>query len=400
MLKKLRIKFVMVIMSIVLGMLLIIFGLVYHFTDVNMTEHRENTLHTLVQAAKNPEAMMHRQDVGMPYILIRVDRFGQLLASGVTGYDIQDEDFVRELVEDIYDIGRVSGVLKAYDLQYYCEVDLAGQYFALVDISAQEQSLQSLVTIGIWVGVGAIIAFFGISLLLAYWVVKPVDKAWKQQKQFISDASHELKTPLTVIMSNAELMGGEEVDPEDARQYAQNIALTAQRMRRLTEGMLELSRVDNGQVKKSFEALDLSALVEQGILPFEPAFYEKHMRLESSIAPNIHVRGNAQYLSQVVDILLENALKYSDPGIVHVTLQRYGRGHCLLAVANPGTPIAPEDRQAIFERFYRCDTARTHNGSFGLGLAIAQSTVREHDGDVWVESNETGNCFCVTIPTI
>ena len=108
--------------------------------------------------------------------------------------------------------------------------------------------------------------------------------------------------------------------------------------------------------------------------------------------------GSEQYLHQLVDILLDNAGKYSAPGIVAVDLQRQGRGQCLLTVANPGEPIATEDLKRIFERFYRTDKARSRTGSFGLGLAIAQSVVQEHGGRIWAESNVTGNRFCVLLP--
>ena len=400
MLKKLRIKFVVVIMSIVLAMLLIIFGLVYHFTAENMAQHTENTLHALVQAAKRPDQIMVQQDVGMPYIIIRVDMFGQMLASGVSSYDIEDEKFIQSLAKDILRRGVHSGMLEEYGLQYYCDMDITGQYFALVDVSVQSRSLQSLVSIAVWVGVGAFIVFFCISLLLAFWAVKPVEKAWKQQKQFISDASHELKTPLTVILSNAELLNNSEIDREEAQQYLENITVTAHRMRSLTEGMLELSRADNGQVKMHFENIDFSNLLVNSVLPFEPAFYEKHMRLESRITDGIRVKGCQDYLTQVIGILLENALKYSDPGVVSVNLQYYGKGKCLLAVANPGVPLTPQEQKDIFRRFYRADTSRSHDGSFGLGLAIAKTVVQEHDGEIWVQSNSTGNCFFVSLPII
>ena len=110
------------------------------------------------------------------------------------------------------------------------------------------------------------------------------------------------------------------------------------------------------------------------------------------------MNGSDRYLSQVVQILLDNAVKYSQPGIVELQLQRYGRGQAMLTVSNPGNPIDPNDRERIFDRFYRADEARTGSGSFGLGLAIAKSMVEEHGGRIWVESNETGNCFCIILP--
>ena len=144
--------------------------------------------------------------------------------------------------------------------------------------------------------------------------------------------------------------------------------------------------------------MDYSKLVADALLPFEPVLYEKGLMLQSSLAQGITLTGSEQYLHQLVDILLDNAGKYSAPGIVTVALQRQGRGQCLLTVANPGEPIPTEDLKRIFERFYRTDKARSRTGSFGLGLAIAQSVVQEHGGRIWAESNATGNRFCVMLP--
>ena len=229
--------------------------------------------------------------------------------------------------------------------------------------------------------------------------MKPVDRAWQQQKQFVSDASHELKTPLTVILSNAELIDGEEGLSEDGRQFAKNILFMSRKMRNLTEGLLELSRADNGQVKQHFAPVDLSKLAEESVLPFEPAFYEQGMVLQWHIEEGVRCNGNEQYLRQVVDILLDNARKYSAPGTVYLELKRQNR-QCLLTLFNPGEPIAPEERERIFDRFYRSDRARSQSGSFGLGLSIAKSIVTEHGGRIWVQSNQNGNLFCVSIPAV
>ena len=170
-------------------------------------------------------------------------------------------------------------------------------------------------------------------------------------------------------------------------------------MRRLVEGLLELARADNGQIKKHFALLNFSKLTQDICLAFEAVFYENALALESNIQSDVLVMGNAQYLYQVVDILLDNARKYSIPGTVTVCLQRQG-GACLLSVSNPGEPIPAKDKEKLFERFYRADKARTGTGGFGLGLAIAKSVVDEHGGSIWVESNGGQNTFFVQLPTV
>ena len=162
---------------------------------------------------------------------------------------------------------------------------LFAQTLVFVDVSGHNAALHSLVQSCVLVGCVALAAFFVISLLLARWAVRPVEKAWQQQKQFVSDASHELKTPLTVIMSNAEMMQNPDFEPDSKQQFADNILVMTRQMRNLVEGMLELARVDNGQVKTAFEKLNVSELVNDSLLPFEPVLFEKGLHLEAYIQP-------------------------------------------------------------------------------------------------------------------
>ena len=157
-------------------------------------------------------------------------------------------------------------------------------------------------------------------------------------------------------------------------------------MRGLVEGLLNLARVDNGVVKTVFTDLDLTELVNDCLLPFEPLYFEKGMELVSDLEPGIHVRGSESHLRQVVDILLDNAAKYATPqSTVQVQLRRQGI-YGLLTVSNPGEEISKEDLKNIFKRFYRIDKARSMNHSYGLGLSIAQSILQDHGGKIWAES--------------
>lgn len=397
MLKKLRAKFVFVNMAIVLTMLLVIFGMFYHFTRLDLEKDTQTALRTMAQRALQP-GTPRPLDSSLPYFTLRINAWGEIVAAGVIGYDIEDEAFLHELIQELYQQRENEGYLEKYGLRY-CRVSGGGVFAAaFVDDSSHVEVLQTIVVTGVGIGTVSLIVFFLISLLLARWMVKPVDTAWKKQKQFISDASHELKTPLTVIMSNAELL--QTVDEAGQKErYCSNILTMSHRMRDLVEGLLNLSRVENGQIKQSFERQDFSRIAEAAILPFEPLFFEKGLTFRSQIEDGIFVIGNERYLSQLIQILLDNALKYSAPGIVDLQLQRKGRNQTLLTVSNPGNPIDREEQEHIFDRFYRSDQARTGSGSFGLGLAIAKTTVLEHGGRIWVDSNQTGSCFSVLLPS-
>ena len=396
MLKKLRIKFVVVNMSIVLAMLLIIFGMLFSFTKIDLEKDAQALLRKNAQDAlqlPNPKT----EAMDMHYFTVRINARSEVSSYGYTAFDLDDGQFIQEVVYEALGSRHQEGFIRKYDLQYYKLITRDLIVISFVEQSVQQEVLQSLLITGSIVGGVSLLVFFVISLFLAKWIVRPVDVAWKKQKRFISDASHELKTPLAVIMANAELMQSTE-NMEEKDRYCSNIFHMSVRMRGLVEGMLDLSRVDNGQVKNSFQKLTLSDLVEEALLPFEPMFFENDLTLQSNVEQGIAVSGNDRYLSQVVHILLDNALKYSAPGIVELQLQRYGRSQALLTVSNPGNPIGEAERERIFDRFYRQDEARTGSGSFGLGLAIAKSLVTEHGGRIWVDSNKTGNCFCVLLP--
>ena len=396
MLKKLRLRFICINMAIVTGMLLIIFGLVLHFTYSDLDSKSDAMLQSMTQSIRDTGSV--GRNIQLPYFTLQINTWGEVIASGNTHYDISDKNFIQELIQYVYTADRTMGIVEKYELKYSIISGIGVQKLCFLDISSQKIALSSLLQTSIFTGLIALTAFAFISILLARWAVKPVDRAWQQQKQFISDASHELKTPLTVIMSNTELLQAEEHDPEDRTRFTENILSSAKKMRSLVESMLELARADNGHIRTSFETVDLSKTISDAVLPFEPLFFENNMLLETYIEHGIQINGSIQHLQQLTSILLDNAIKYSEPGMVMLELRRFGRNQCMLTVSNPGNPIAKNDLKRIFERFYRSDTARANSGSFGLGLSIAQRITQEHKGEIWAESNPNGNRFCVTLP--
>lgn len=396
MLKKLKWKFVGVTMGIVLAMLAVLFVLVYHFTRTDLENQSYADLQQVTSAARGG-LREPVQNVTHPYFVVYVLPTGELFTIGATNYDLNDMNFMQGLVNEVIAQGKSAGVLTRNELFFQYEQTYTGSMIVFVDIAGSNDSLQALVRNCLIVGGVSVLLFFALSILLARWMVRPVERAWTQQKQFVSDASHELKTPLAVIMSNAELLQSSEQSEENKKQFADNIFVMSKQMRGLVGGLLELARADNGQVQKHLARLQLSALVSDAVLPFEPVFFEKGLELKYNVQPYIVVNGNDGYLRQVVDILLDNAAKYTEKGIVVLNLQRRGR-QCLLTVSNPGKPIPNEELEKVFARFYRSDEARTRTGSFGLGLSIAKEIVKAHKGKIWAISNPTGNCFCVLLP--
>ena len=236
----------------------------------------------------------------------------------------------------------------------------------------------------------------GVSWLLSGFVSRPVVRTWQDQQQFISDASHELKTPLTVILSSADLL--EESASGEQQRYVDNILAESRRMKELVEDMLTLSRTESGRAAAPFAPLDLSDLVTDAALRFEPVAFEAGHPLEYDIQNGLSLTGDCQQLDQLVDILLDNAVKYAAPGgAIRLTLNAAGR-NAVLAVENPGERIPAEKLSHLFDRFYRVDDARTGAAGFGLGLAIARQITARHKGTITAASDESATRFTVTLP--
>lgn len=399
MIKRLRWKLVCINMAMALAMLAVIFVLVYQFTAADLQKSEEAALRSAATAKLHPD--MSGSFGGVPCFTLRISGPGFLVAAGSNSYDLSDMETLSEIYMQALETEEKTGVLKAYGLRFYRSDGPEGTVFAFTDISHAIRTLRGLLETFVLIGAVSVLGFLGISILLARWAVKPVAKSWSQQQQFVADASHELKTPLTVILTNAELLQQEEYSPEEKSRFAENILAMSRQMRHLVESLLQLARADNGQAQAAQSCLDLSSLVENAALPFEPAYFERGLVLDCRILPGIRVMGNEAHLRQVVDILLDNGLKYAAPTApVVLTLNHYGRGKCLLTVFTPGQPLSDTACRDIFKRFYRLDAARTDRSSYGLGLSIAQRLVQEHKGQIWAQGFPSGNAFYVCLPEI
>ena len=406
MLKRLKIKFVCINMLIVTIMLCIILGMVYYFTCRSLEEESIRMLQTTADSLRmdmpggglgaGPEEMPQKS--GLPCFVVRMNEKGELLVEDEGNFDVSDETYLKEIVDSALSGKEQEGVLEKYNLRFCLRNTPMVQYILFADISGEKSTLRGLVRSCIMIGIFSFLIFLVLNLFLARWAVKPVSEAWTRQRQFIADASHELKTPLTVILTNAELL--QDSDGTGQARFSENILVMARQMRGLVEGMLELARVDDGAVKMTMEPVDFSDLVRDSILPFEPLYYENGLELDYRIEENIIVNGSKNHLIQVVEILLDNAMKYSASETrADVTLKKQGM-HCVLTVTNIGNTLLPEDLKHIFRRFYRIDKVRNQNGGFGLGVSIAESIVREHDGRIWAASSGGVNSFYVQLPQV
>lgn len=400
MIQKLRLKFVMINMTIVTMMLCAILGLVFYFTRENLEAESIGMLHSI---AENPFPQelpgAPEQDVRLPFFVVRHGVKGDLITTNGGYYDLSDREFLNQLMEEVSENPKTFGVLEDYHLRYYRLDTPIDKCIAFADISSEQATLSHLTRSCLLIGVLGFFLFLGISVWLSGWAVRPVDQAMRQQRQFVADASHELKTPLTVIMTNAELMKSGVYPPEKEGQFLSGILTVSKQMRGLVEQMLELARTDLLDVKETFQEINLSELLEEELLNFEPVFYEAGLSLQTEIEPELVTEGNEEKLRRLPGILLDNAGKYAAKGgRVSVSLKRQGRKHCLLTVSNEGTELSPDECRQIFKRFYRMDGVRSRSGSYGLGLSIAENIVNLHHGRIWAESHDGWNHFYIRLP--
>ncbi len=392
MIKKLKLKFLSVNMIIVTVMLIVIFGLIIFFTA--SASEKEN-LQQLRAALSMPPHSDHAEDAppSLPYqiFVIRQTPRGQLAVSGNGDYKIAEEIFSAAIAS-----GKRDGVLKEYNLRFCVMNTPVDKSVSFSDLSVEQAMLFRLVRTCIFISLLALGAFFIVSLILARWIVRPMETAWEQQKQFAADASHELKTPLTVIITNAELLRSNKYGEEKRTRFAESILTMAEQMRGLTESLLELARSD-ARTEISFETIDFSELISDSALPFEPLFFEKGLTLRCEAEKGITVKGSRSQLSRLTDILLDNALKYSYPNTEAVLSLKKRGNTCILSMESRGDTISKADLKNIFRRFYRADKVRGMNKSYGLGLSIAENIVKEHGGRIYAESEGGVNRFYVKL---
>jgi signal transduction histidine kinase len=398
MIGRLRWKFIIAVMVITALILASALAAFYYFMERDIA--REST-DALMRAAGDPILSTRPWEPGharRPHFIVDTDANGGIVDTYGSTFDQSDEDILEQIVFATLARGRMTGVLDGYNLRYYKMKLRNGWRAAYNDISFEKTMLSDFSTNALLIGAAIMAAVFLNSILLARWMVGPAERVWKQQKQFVADASHELKTPLSVVQSNAEMLsahyGG---SGDESSRWAENIKTGSLQMRRLIEEMLHLARTDADTAAAVKDPVDFSSLVSGASLRFEPAAYEKGLVFTERIAPGLYVTGDAEMLRRLAEILLDNAVKYCVPGgEVRAGLESRPHKTVLLRVSNPSG--APVDASRIFDRFYRGDTARGTDGGFGLGLSIGRNIVRAHHGKIWVEHTGGIVTFSVSLP--
>ena len=314
---------------------------------------------------------------------------------------VMSDEALKNLAAQLMTGGKRRGISGRMIYRIASDESSGRSYVAMMDNTLIDSSMKTLIMNTVVFGAGALIILFFVSLKASKEIMKPVEDTYQKQKQFISDAGHELKTPISTVNANAEILQREIGN----NRWLDNILYENRRMKELVTGLLDLSRTEN--VEAVHTDVDFSRIVTGGILPFDSTAFEKGLLLESDIEQDIHLEGDPNQLGQLVATLLDNAVSHAEKtqnanesaGKILVTLHEEDKC-AVLKVTNPGKEIPAEERDRIFERFYRTDSSRELNGHYGLGLAIAKAVVTAHEGEIKVECDNGITTFIVRIPTL
>lgn len=403
MIRKLRWQFVAACMGLIAAVLAIVFGCVWASAQNALERSSHMALEQALSRRGGDLRPGFRQNGGddqvlLPYFTVQV--WGTTVyVTGGTYSGLEDTDALTAILTDCLSQEADEGSLPGYALRYLRQDDGLYTQIAFVDISLETAALRQMMASYLRIGLLSLLLLAGASFLLSLRVTRPVERAWRQQRQFFSDASHELKTPLTVILSNAEMLETSDL-PERESRWRDNILSESRQMKTLVEEMLTLSRTEDAQRKPTVADVDLSDLSEDCALAFEPVAFEAGKPLSWDVTPALTVSGDGEKLRRLLSILLDNAAKYGAPGEGIVLSLRAERSQAILSVANGsgGHPIPPEELPRLFERFYRADASRGEQSGFGLGLPIAQAIAKEHHGALRAESDEQATRFTFTLP--
>lgn len=306
-----------------------------------------------------------------------------------TGMGVSEEELT-ELAERLIDKNKSSGVSGSW--VYLVDHNQGCTLVVVIDNTIMSDSISTLLRYTVLFGCITIVLLFVMSFYFARYIVHPLEESYQKQKQFISDAGHELKTPIAVVSTNLELLEREFGESK----WSNNVKFEMERMSRLVYQLLELAKAESAEPQMI--RLDFYRLVTGGVLPFESVAFETGRELRMEVEDNIYVMGNPEQLGNLVSILVDNALHYAPEHSVISVLLKSERGRAVLSVSNEGE-IPEEQIKKLFDRFYRADSSRGgENLHYGLGLAIAKAVVTTHHGKIDVSCKENQVIFSVSLP--
>ncbi len=301
-----------------------------------------------------------------------------------------DEDSIIVIANNIINNHKDKIYIGNLAIDKYSYVFTPNNTLIIMDNTNINNLLKEKILSNVLIFVIAEIVIFIITYLITNWIIDPVKKSFEKQKIFVADASHELKTPLSVMIASADAYFNDKND-----KWVYNMKNESERMIKLVTELLDLAKTEREQ-DLVLEQKNLSDIIEGSILTFESLFYEKNIKLKYNIEPDINLLCNEDAIVELMSILIDNSIKHcSEKGKVFINLFKKNK-QITLEVKNTGLPINKEDEEKIFERFYKVDSSRNRNSNnYGLGLAIAKNIVESHHGKISAHSSDGYTTFKV-----
>lgn len=411
MIRNLKIKFVLIIMLLLTIVLTTLLAGLFMYQKNQLYVDSVNAMKEAMVLQADTQSSLYYELFGLysrssryPYFntfVLEADRIDKTVTAIGYEEELDDEkkEYLLSLVNAVPAVNNAEGILPAENLRYYVNTTSRGVKIAFLDKEYEDASLRDLLKNSLWIVSLSLFGFLVISLIMTKIATAPVEKSWKQQKQLVADMSHELKTPLTVISANADIvLANRDSTVAEQEKWLVYIRQETERMTKLINEMLYLAKHDDGRAEEEMVPFDLSEAAESCTLPFKSVCFENGVQFYTEIQPGLNMLGSPSAIKQVMMILLDNAVKYAgENGFVRFFLHADG-DRVTLSVNNTGESIPPELIPHIFERFYRVDESRARDkGGYGLGLSIAKSIVDRHGGRITVKSDaETGSTFTCT----
>lgn len=412
MIKQLQKKFVVSSMLAITVLLIVVLGGINIFNTISANKQTDKLIATLAEVENSAITMMlpevrtswnlfsavvtQDDTLGAIYFVAREDIYGKVRAidtSHISSVDVKEaQNYIHQVRNERDDMGTI-GRFKYIVIP---TVGNLGRTYIFLDITKQITNVWQVMLLSVLVGVlcwGAMLLFV---MLLSKKAIKPIATNIEKQKQFVTDAGHEIKTPLAIIMANTDAMElhyGE-------NKYSKNIRSQIFRLKDLTQDLLTLAKMEESSDTKIKERFSLTELVEDNLNQFEESISAKAIHFYKNIQSDLHIDSNKEQVQRLVSILMDNATKYvSENGIIEVYLSQINK-QINFVVSNTADNLEKLELDKMFDRFYRADDARGQkSGGYGIGLSAAKAIVQSLKGTITVQKqNENKIVFTVKLP--
>lgn len=433
MFKKLRNKFLILNMTIISIMMVAAFAAIYYITYTKIQLENQNKIHSITEVTSFDNSIVFNenyftsnkitiQSIPSDYVhsfSIEVDENGNILTlqtlidmpqdiyEEAAKYVFEEETnskvklFNKTWQYEVTDLNK-SGVIMGENGSQFIINAKERYLITFLDITESQNTLNGLLLTFLVVGLIMLIFIFLISMYFANKAIKPIAETWDKQKQFVTDASHELKTPLAIIDANSDaLLANEEETIKSQSKWLDYIKEETNRMSKLINNLLYLAKTENNDIKTNYLNFNMSNTTNNIILSMETIIFEKDLNLSYKIQPEIIIKNDEDQIKQVIMILLDNAIKYTNQkGYIEIFLRK-SKHEVIFSISNTGNGIRNQDLPKIFDRFYRTDPSRnSQNGGYGLGLSLAKAIIDRSNGKIWATSgeNKTTLTFTLNLP--